>query len=102
MIEKNIIGFSISNKGDSYTQGFNPKTGKPLDGNFSNANSEEVNFAVEKAKEAFEEYRNISGKQKAFFLNAIADEIENLGEILIERCCQESGLPNARVIGERG
>ncbi|MBT3739010.1 MAG: aldehyde dehydrogenase family protein, partial [Candidatus Marinimicrobia bacterium] len=102
MIEKNIIGFSISNKGDSYTQGFNPKTGKTLDGNFSNANSEEVNFAVEKAKEAFEEYRNISGKQKAFFLNAIADEIENLGEILIERCCQESGLPNARVIGERG
>ena len=102
MIEKNIIGFSISNKGDSYTQGFNPKTGKPLDGNFSNANSEEVNFAVEKAKEAFEEYRNISGKQKAFFLNAIADEIENLGEILIERCCKESGLPNARIIGERG
>ena len=32
----------------------------------------------------------------------IADEIESLGEILIERCCQESGLPNARVIGERG
>ena len=68
MIEKNIIGFSIGNKGDSYTQGFNPKTGKPLDGNFSNANSEEVYFAVEKAKEAFEECRNISGKQKALFL----------------------------------
>ena len=74
-IEKNIIGFSISNKGDSYTQGFNPKTGMTLDGNFSNASSEEVNLAVEKANEAFEEYRNISGKQKALFLNAIADDL---------------------------
>ena len=102
MIEKNIIGFSISNEGDSSTQGFNPKTGKPLPGNFSNANYEEVNLAVEKATEAFEAYRKISGKKKALFLNTIADEIENLGELLIERCCAESGLPNARIMGERG
>ena len=102
MIKKNIIGFSISSEGDSSTQGFNPKTGEPLPGDFSNANYEEVNLAVEKATEAFETYRKISGRKKALFLNAIADEIENLGELLIERCCAESGLPNARIVGERG
>ena len=102
MIKKNIIGFSISSEGDSSTQGFNPKTGEPLPGDFSNANYEEVNLAVEKATEAFETYRKISGKKKSLFLNAIADEIENLGELLIERCCAESGLPNARIVGERG
>ena len=102
MIKKNIIGFSISNEGDSYTQGFNPKTGESLSGDFSNANYEEVHLAVEKATEAFETYRKFSGKKKSLFLNAIADEIENLGNLLIDRCCAESGLPNARIVGERG
>ena len=43
-----------------------------------------------------------SGKQKSTFLNTIADEIENIGELLIDRCCAESGLPKARILGERG
>jgi len=102
MIEKNIIGFSISNVGDSYTQGFNPKTGQALPGHFSNASYEEVNLAVEKSTKAFETYRKFSGQQKATFLHAIADEIEHLGDLLIDRCCADSGLPNGRIIGERG
>ena len=102
MIKKNIIGFSTSDQGELYTQAFNPKTGETLVGDFSNANNDEVNLAVEKSIKAFETYRKVSGRQKALFLNAIADEIEILGDLLIERCCAESGLPNARIIGERG
>ena len=102
MIEKNIIGFSVSSEGETFTQGFNPETNKPLPGDFSNANFEEVSLAVHKASEAFDIYRKISGKQKSIFLNAIADEIENIGELLIDRCCAESGLPKARIMGERG
>ena len=102
MIEKNIIGFSVSSKGDSFTQGFNPETSTPLPGNFSNASSEEVSLAVDKATEAFDIYRKVSGQQKSTFLNTIADEIENIGELLIDRCCAESGLPKARILGERG
>ena len=97
MIEKNIIGFSVSSEGDSFTQGFNPETSKPLPGNFSNASSEEVSLAVDKATEAFDIYRKVSGQQKSIFLNTIADEIENIGELLIDRCCAESGLPKARI-----
>ena len=102
MIEKNIIGFSVSSKGDSFTQGFNPETSTPLPGNFSNASPEEVSLAVDKATEAFDIYRKVSGQQKSTFLNTIADEIENIGELLIDRCCAESGLPKARILGERG
>ena len=69
MIEKNIIGFSVSSEGDSFTQGFNPETSTPLPGNFSNASSEEVSLAVDKATEAFDIYRKVSGQQKSTFLN---------------------------------
>jgi len=101
MIEANIIGFSTSAEGTSYTQGFNPSTGEALDGNFHRATPNEVNRAVDQAGIAYNIYGKVSGKEKAIFLNAIADEIENLGDELIERCCTESGLPKVRIQGER-
>ena len=101
MIEANIIGFSTSAEGDSYTQGFNPSTGEAIDGSFHRATLNEVNRAVDQAVMAFNIYGKVSGKEKAVFLNAIADEIENLGDELIERCCTESGLPKVRIQGER-
>ena len=101
MIEANIIGFSTSAEGASYTQGFNPSTGEALDGNFQRATPNEVNRAVDQAGMAYNIYGKVSGKKKAVFLNAIADEIENLGDELIERCCTESGLPKVRIQGER-
>lgn len=101
MIEANIIGFSTSAEGASYTQGFNPSTGEALDGNFQRATPNEVNRAVDQAGMAYNIYGKVSGKKKAVFLNAIADEIENLGDELIERCCIESGLPKVRIQGER-
>ena len=101
MIEANIIGFSTSAEGASYTQGFNPSTGEALDGSFYRATPNEVNRAVDQAVMAFNIYGKVSGKEKAVFLNAIADEIENLGDELIERCCAESGLPKVRIQGER-
>src|SRR5690606_13892529 len=54
-----------------------------------------------KAHEAFAIYRKKSGKEKAIFLDTIADEILNLGDDLIERCSAETGLPQARIISER-
>ena len=39
---------------------------------------------------------------KAAFLRAIADEIEALGDELINVYCEESGLPEGRARGERG
>lgn len=102
MIEANLIGFSTSAEGDTFTAGYNPATAETLHGQFPGATEGEIKRTVQLASSAFHVYGKISGTKKAKFLNAIADEILALGDGLIERCCDESGLPEARIIGERG
>jgi len=102
MIESNIIGFHTSSKSDSFTVGVNPSTNQALPGKFSDANEDELNLAVDQASKAFEFFKSTPGKAKAEFLSAVADEILALGDQLISRCCDESGLPEVRIIGERG
>ncbi len=102
MITANIIGEEISKQGDQTFQAVNPATQEKLPGDFVAATQEEVNLAVAKAVKAWETYRFVSGADKANFLRTIADEIENLGDALVERDMQESGLPEGRVKGERG
>ncbi len=99
---KNIIGYSLSSEGEQTIKSFAPATQSILDGEFYIATNNEVNKAVELSSKAFKAYRNVSGKQKALFLDTIAEEIENLGEELIQRASRETGLPEARIIGERG
>jgi NADP-dependent aldehyde dehydrogenase len=83
-------------------QGINPATGEALPGSFAEATTDEVAQACEQAAKAFAEYRKKSGVDKAQFLEAIASEIEALGDELLTRAQAESGLPLARLTGERG
>jgi NADP-dependent aldehyde dehydrogenase len=69
---------------------------------FKNATAEEVETAMKEANLAFLSYKNFSGKKKAEFLRAIADEIEALGDALVKIAMRETNLPEARIIGERG
>ena len=62
----------------------------------------QINATIHKSEQAFKKYRLKSGKQKAAFLRAIADEIEALGDVLIDTASRESNLPTARFMGERG
>jgi 2,5-dioxopentanoate dehydrogenase len=55
-----------------------------------------------KAEMAFARYKKLPAASKAELLRAIADEIENLGDELLETAHQESNLPLARITGERG
>jgi alpha-ketoglutaric semialdehyde dehydrogenase len=68
----------------------------------TNNPTEEVNRVLQKAHVAFLSYKNFSGKQKATFLRAIADEIETLGAALVNTAMRETNLPEARIINERG
>ena len=52
MIESNLIGFSTSGRGDTFTTGMNPATGKALSGQFPGATIDEVNQAVTSAQDA--------------------------------------------------
>lgn len=77
-------------------------TGAPLEPSFDMATREDVEAAAAAAEAAFPVYANLPREQRAAFLEAIADEIDALGETLTERAMQESGLPHARLTGERG
>ena len=61
-----------------------------------------VDLAVAAAEDAFWSYGYSSPAERAAFLDAIADEIEARGEQITEIGTQETGLPEARLNGERG
>ncbi|MCA0271300.1 MAG: aldehyde dehydrogenase (NADP(+)) [Proteobacteria bacterium] len=61
-----------------------------------------VNRACEAAEEAFWSYGYSTREERAAFLNAIADEIEARADAITEIGTSETGLPVARLQGERG
>lgn len=61
-----------------------------------------VNQAMDRAVEAFASYKYVSGKERAAFLRLIGEEIEKLGDELIQTAVAESNLPEGRLLGERG
>ncbi len=69
---------------------------------FSVGTPAHVEAAAEAAEAAFWSYGYSSRAERAAFLNAIADEIEKRGEEITEIGTQETGLPAARLQGERG
>lgn len=89
-------------KGDGpEVRAINPATGDMLEPVFCDGSSEHIDQAVRLAQAAFDSYRHITPEQRAAFLEAIADGIMALGDTLIERTMAETGLPRARLEGER-
>lgn len=80
----------------------NPSTDHANDWSFFEANDSDINGAVDSAHHAFRQYRRVSSDKRAAFLNAIATEIENLGEQLVHVAMSETALPQMRIEGERG
>lgn len=99
---KNIIGAKLSSEGNTTFNAVNPANNQKLEPAFHEATEAEVDAAVKLASEAFQVYRNKSGKERAEFLETIADEILAIGDDLIKQCMIETGLPEARLVGERG
>jgi len=99
---KNYIGSSLSAKGQKQYKTINPKLNIENESTFIEANSDEINEAVALASSSYITYNQKSGAEKAAFLNAIADEILALDDVLIKTYCSESGLPEGRAKGERG
>ncbi len=61
-----------------------------------------VDTAAEAAEQAFASFGWSTREQRAVLLRKIADEIEARGDVITEIGCQETGLPAARLEGERG
>jgi NADP-dependent aldehyde dehydrogenase len=62
---------------------------------------EEINEVLQQAWKAFHVYRNYSLKQRADFMRAIAAELEECGDELIQTAMRETNLPEARLVSER-
>ncbi|WP_204344109.1 aldehyde dehydrogenase (NADP(+)) [Psychroserpens algicola] len=99
---KNYIGFELSAKGNLSYKTFNPQLNIENQTTFIEATPAEIETACLLAESAFHSYKTFSGKDKAAFLNAIADEILALDDELIQTYCSETGLPEGRAKGERG
>lgn len=91
----------MSTLGNTTYKTFNPELNQENDTLFIEANTIEIEEAITLASKTFDIYKNISGIKKSEFLNAIADEIVALDEVLIKIYCSESGLPIQRAYVER-
>ena len=98
----NYIGGQRSAAGTVRLQSLDASTGEPLPGYFHQASADEVDAAARAAAAAYPRYRNLSAEQRAQFLDAIADEIDALGDEFVATVCRETALPAARIQGERG
>jgi alpha-ketoglutaric semialdehyde dehydrogenase len=101
METRNIIGSQYVKGGNAF-RGINPATGTELDAEFNAASLADADKAMRLAGKAFVTYSLTDGKTKAAFLRSIAEEINALGDTLIHQAMAESGLPEARLQGERG
>src|ERR1700754_1341572 len=101
MKTQNLIGYQYTQGVETF-KAIEPSSGNELDGDFHIASTDDVDAALNLAEQAFATYRHIDNKTKAAFLRSIADEINALGDELVERAMAESGLPQARLQGERG
>ncbi|PTT65374.1 aldehyde dehydrogenase family protein, partial [Arthrobacter sp. HMWF013] len=81
--------------------GFNPATNEQLHPAYSLITGEQLTTATSAAAAAYQSFSTLDPETHAAFLEAIADNIEAIGEELVIRAGQETGLPAARLQGER-
>jgi NADP-dependent aldehyde dehydrogenase len=98
----NYIGFTPKGSGKKSLRVFSTLKGSYLPEAFTIATNEEIEAAAVKAASAFAIYKKTTFEQRAVFLETIAAEIIGIGEPLIQRAMLETGLPEARLTGERG
>lgn len=95
-----IAGKTVTGRGGA-ASGVNPATGGKLEPEYSLLDTEQLAAATAAAEEAYASFSTLDPETHAAFLERIADNIEAAGPALIERAMAETGLPEARITGER-
>ncbi|GGB39253.1 2,5-dioxovalerate dehydrogenase [Sphingomonas metalli] len=96
-----LIGAELRQAETRFTS-VDPATGETLKPNVSSAGPADVADACALAAAAAPAYAATDPETRAAFLERIADAIAAIGDPLIARAMQETGLPRARLEGERG
>jgi len=81
--------------------GFDPASNEQLEPAYTLITEEQLKRVTAAAAEAFASFSTLDPETHAGFLEAIADNIEAIGDELIIRAGKETGLPAARLQGER-
>jgi alpha-ketoglutaric semialdehyde dehydrogenase len=81
--------------------GLNPATNERLEPAYTLIGEEQLKAATAAAAAAYPSFSALDPGTHSSFLEAIADNIEALGDELIIRAGQETGLPATRLQGER-
>ena len=79
----------------------NPASGASLE-TFHAVDDGQITRACDLARAAFDVFRATPDATRATFLETVAEQVLALGDALIVRAMAESGLPRARLEGERG
>ncbi|MEU8445426.1 aldehyde dehydrogenase (NADP(+)) [Streptomyces microflavus] len=95
-----LAGREVPGTGDAW-YAVAAATGEPFGPPHRDASTEQVAEAARLAAADSRAFRALPPEQRAAFLDACAEEIETLGDALLELAAQESGLPPARLTGER-
>ena len=99
---KQLIGSSYASPGNLTFQAVNPETGAALEPLFYEGTSQDVDRAVALAEKAFDTCRATDNRKRGGFLETIATELLTIEGALVDRAMQETGLPEARLVGELG
>lgn len=97
-----LIGGVPSAESQNTFQSVNPATGESLPTVFREATEGEIDRALTQAAAAFDAFRKTSVEERARFLEVCADEVEALGDQLLQMTQAETGHPPGRCVGERG
>ncbi|SDP43389.1 NADP-dependent aldehyde dehydrogenase [Arthrobacter sp. ok909] len=81
--------------------GINPATNEQLEPAYTLVSEQQLRKATEAAADAFDSFSALEPERHARFLDAIAENIDAIGDELIERASTETGLGLDRLRGER-
>ena len=98
---KNLVAGDWRTGKDTFNA-IDASSGEPIEPGFAQASEDDVSDACRAAAEAQSTFGALPLVRRAAFLRLAADKIDALVDTLTQRAMTESGLPEARLNGERG
>ena len=102
LIDGSILIGSRDLRGERSFQAIDPATGAVLSPDFGETSLAQVSDACVLAEATAAAFARLTPDARAGFIEAVADAIEAIGDLLIEIAMAETGLPRPRLENERG
>lgn len=101
MIDGSILVGGEDRRGASEFHAYNPATGESFGPAVAEASAQDVADACALAAQAADAFAGLAPSARANFIEAAAQAILDIGDLLIETAIAETGLPRPRLEGER-